>query len=348
MPPSDDADLGGVPDKHKRGTMQTRTLGKTGLDVSVMGLGCWQFGGDWGDISDAQAMATLHAAADAGVTFFDTADVYGDGRSERLVGRLLHERADQGLVVATKCGRRVDQDPANYTPSALRQWAARSQDNLELETIPLTQLHCPPDGVYEKDAVFDTLDELVSEKVLGAYGVSVETVAQGLRAAQRPGVATVQVIFNAFRLKPMRQLLPACGDAGVGVIVRVPLASGLLSGKYDEHTTFPETDHRNYNRHGEAFDVGETFAGVPFEAGLAAVRRLASSAVPEGWALPEVALRWCVDAPGVSTVIPGARNPVQARGNAAVGERPPLPADVRREIEAVYDSEIKQYVEDRW
>lgn len=328
--------------------MEARALGKTGLPVSVIGLGCWQFGGDWGEVSDADAMATLHAAADAGVTFFDTADVYGDGRSERLVGRFLAERADPALVVATKCGRRVPQDPAAYHAGALRQWAERSRQNLGLSTIPLTQLHCPPDGVYEDDRVFDALDQLVEERVLGAYGVSVETVDQGLRALQRPGVATVQVIFNAFRLKPLEALLPTCARTGAGAIVRVPLASGLLSGKYDEHTSFSESDHRNYNRQGEAFDVGETFSGVPFEVGLAAVRRLLGSAVPPGWSLPEVALRWCADAPGVCTVIPGARNPAQARANAAVGSRPPLSPEAVAALRATYDEEVKSYVADRW
>ncbi|HTV13045.1 MAG TPA: aldo/keto reductase [Acidimicrobiales bacterium] len=328
--------------------METRTLGKTGLAVGVIGLGCWQFGGDWGDVSDAEAMATLHGAADAGVTFFDTADVYGDGRSERLVGSFLAERDDPSLFVATKCGRRVAQDPSNYTPSALRAWAERSQENLGLETIPLTQLHCPPDGVYEDDRVFDALDEMVAEGILAAYGVSVETVAQGERAIERPGVATVQVIFNAFRLKPLERLLPACARSGVGVIVRVPLASGLLSGKYDERTTFAPTDHRTYNRHGEAFDVGETFSGVPYEAGVAAARELQSSALPEGWSLPEVALRWCADGPGVSTVIPGARNPVQAKANAAVGSRQRLPETTVQQVTAVYNERIAQYVQDRW
>jgi aryl-alcohol dehydrogenase-like predicted oxidoreductase len=329
-------------------TVESRKLGKTGLEVSVIGLGCWQFGGDWGDITDEQALATLHAAADAGVTFFDTADVYGDGRSERLVGRFLAERPGQGLVVATKCGRRVAQVPANYTSRALRDWAERSRRNLGLETIPLTQLHCPPDAVYEDERVFDALDQMVSDGTLGAYGVSVETVAQGLRAVQRDGVATVQVIFNAFRLKPMAELFPACERAGVGVIVRVPLASGLLSGKYDEQTTFPENDHRAYNRHGEAFDVGETFSGVPFVTGLSAVRQLQSTAVPDGWSLPEVALRWCADATGVSTVIPGARNPEQARANAAVGQRAPLPDRTVDAITAVYRHEIAPHVEARW
>jgi aryl-alcohol dehydrogenase-like predicted oxidoreductase len=293
-------------------------------------------------------MATLHAAADAGVTFFDTADVYGDGRSERLVGRFLAERPASGVLVATKCGRRVAQAPANYTATALHQWADRSRQNLGLSTVPLTQLHCPPDGVYEKDAVFDTLDEMVSDGILGAYGVSIETVAQGLRAIERPGVATIQVIFNAFRLKPLEQLLPACQKADVGVIVRVPLASGLLSGKYTESTTFPPGDHRTYNRAGEAFDIGETFSGVPFEVGVQAARRLAKSAVPEGWTLPEVALRWCADAPGVSTVIPGARHPEQAAANAAAGSRPRLPDEAAALVRATYGEEIRAYVHDRW
>lgn len=330
--------------------METRKLGKTGLHVSVVGMGCWQLGADWGDLSDAQAMETLHAAADSGVTFFDTADVYGDGRSERFVGRLLAERRQEHdkLVVATKLGRRVAQDPANYTRQAIRDWSQRSRDNLGLATIPLTQLHCPPDGVHEDDRVFDALDELVDEGVLGAYGVSVETVSQGLRALQRPGVATLQVIFNAFRLKPLEKLFPACKQADVGVIVRVPLASGLLSGKYDEATTFPENDHRNYNRHGEKFDVGETFSGVPYDVGVAAVRRLQQKAVPEGWTLAEVALRWCVDAPGVSTVIPGAKSPLQAKANATVGDRSPLPESAAGEIRSVYYDEVTKYVHDRW
>ncbi len=327
--------------------MEKRTLGRSGLNASVVGLGCWQLGGGWGDVSDEDAMATLRAAADAGVSFFDTADVYGDGRSERFVGRLLAERPGEGLVVATKCGRRVAQDPANYTAAAIREWAQRSLQNLGIAKIPLTQLHCPPDEVYEKDEVFQALDDLVAEGLLGAYGVSVETVAQGLRAIERPGVATVQVIFNAFRLKPLEALLPACQEAGVGVIARVPLASGLLTGKYDEHSRFAEDDHRNYNRHGEVFDVGETFAGVPYEVGVRAAKRL-QEAVPQGWTLAEVALRWCIDAPGVSTVIPGARNPGQARANAAVASRPSLPASVASEIRATYASEIAQYVQDRW
>lgn len=327
--------------------MEDRTLGKTGLEVGGIGLGCWQLGAGWGEVSEEDAMATLHAAADAGVKLFDTADVYGDGRSERFVGRLLSERPDEGLVVATKCGRRVAQEVGNYTRSAIREWTERSRQNLGVDKVPLTQLHCPPDEVYEKDEVFDALDELVEEGALGAYGASIETVAQGLRAIERPGIATLQVIFNAFRLKPQERLLPACAAANVGVIARVPLASGLLSGKYDEQAQFSKDDHRNYNRHGEAFDVGETFSGVPYEAGVRAARRL-QKAVPEGWSLAEVALRWCLDAPGVTTVIPGARHADQARANSAVVTRPPLPEAVAAEIRATYAEEIAQYVEHRW
>lgn len=328
--------------------METRMLGRTGSPVSVIGMGCWQFGGDWGDVSEAEALATLHAAADAGVSFFDTADVYGDGRSERLVGRFVGERADDRLVVATKCGRRAPQVAENYTAKALRDWTERSRENLGLDTIPLTQLHCPPDGVYDDDHVFDALDELVADKLIGAYGVSVETVTQGMKALKRPGVATVQLIFNAFRLKPLEKLLPACEKSGVGAIVRVPLASGLLSGKYDETTAFAASDHRNYNREGQAFDVGETFSGVPYDVGLAAVRRLQSVAVPPGWTLPEVALRWCADAPGVATVIPGARSPLQARANAGVGRRPALPNTSAADILTTYESLVAPHVHDRW
>src|SRR5215212_10158524 len=255
--------------------MQTRKLGRTGRQVGVVGLGCWQLGGDWGNVDEDDAMATLHAAVDAGVTFFDTADVYGDGRSERLVGRLLRERSGDDLVVATKMGRRADPHvPEAFTPEALRAWNDRSRENLGVDTLDLVQLHCPPTPVYSTDAVFDTLDEMVDAKRIAAYGVSVETVDEALTAIARPGVASVQIIVNAFRQKPLERVLPAAADAGVAVIARVPLASGLLSGRYTAATTFAPDDHRSYNRHGEAFDVGETFAGVPFEVGLAAVERL--------------------------------------------------------------------------
>lgn len=344
--------------------VQTRELVRIGRTVGAVGLGCWQLGGGWGEMSEAQAMGVLHAAVDAGVDFFDTADVYGDGRSERLVGRLLAERTDKVLTVATKCGRRVAQDPANYTAAALRSWAERSRENLGVDKIDLTQLHCPPYEVYDGDWVFDALDGLVAEGVLGAYGVSVETVAEGLRAIEHPGVASVQVIFNAFRLKPMEALIPACAERGIAVLARVPLASGLLSGKYREDTAFGPDDHRNYNRDGSHFDVGETFSGVPFEVGLRAARRLAKEAIPlwadggsgsmgpagESWelTLPELALRWVLDTPGVTVVIPGARTPEQARANARVGDLMSLPATSREAVGKIYDEELRPLVHDRW
>src|SRR5918997_331545 len=271
--------------------MEQRVLGRTGRMVSVVGLGTWQLGADWGDVSDADARAVLEAALEGGVTFFDTADVYGDGRSEQTIGAFLKDHEGEDITVATKMGRRLDQVPENYVLEHFREWTDRSRRNLGVDKLDLVQLHCPPTAVYSDDAVYDALDTLVDEGVTAAYGVSVETVEEALTAIQRPGVATVQIIINAFRLKPLERVLPAATDAGVGIIARVPLASGLLSGRYDEQTTFAANDHRNYNRHGESFDVGETFSGVPYEVGLAAVRELRGVA-PEEWSSAQLALRW--------------------------------------------------------
>jgi len=328
--------------------MDTRTLGRTSRSVSVVGLGCWQLGADWGAVSEDDALAVLHAAVDAGVTFLDTADVYGDGRSERLVGRLLRERGRDGLTVATKAGRRADPFvPEAFTLEALRAWVDRSRDNLGVDVLDLVQLHCPPTPVYADDRVFDALDTLVQEGRLAAYGVSVETVDEALTAIARPGVATVQVILNVFRRKPLEQLLPAASAAGVGVIARVPLASGLLSGRYDEQTTFAPDDHRSYNRSGAAFDVGETFSGVPYDVGVAAAREVAAL-TPEGATTAQLALRWVIDQPGVTTVIPGARNAGQARGNAAAAELPPLSDEQQEQLRAVYDERVREHVHGRW
>jgi aryl-alcohol dehydrogenase-like predicted oxidoreductase len=328
--------------------MQKRQLGRTGRSVGVVGLGCWQLGADWGEVGEDDAMATLHTAADAGVTFFDTADVYGDGRSERLVGRLLRERPGDDLVVATKMGRRADPHvPEAFTPDALRAWNDRSRENLGVDTLDLVQLHCPPTPVYSSDAVFDVLDAMVAEGRIRAYGVSVETCAEALTAIARPNVASVQIILNIFRRKPLDEVLPAAVDAGVGIIARVPLASGLLTGKYDESTTFAENDHRNYNRSGDAFDVGETFSGVPFQVGLAAARDVAALA-PSGTTTAQLALRWVVDQPGVSVVIPGARTPEQARANAASADVPALDAPTLAALERIYDEQIREHVHDRW
>ncbi|MFJ6113217.1 aldo/keto reductase [Agrococcus sediminis] len=327
--------------------MEQRRLGRTGRSVSVIGLGTWQLGADWGEVREDDALDVLRAAHDSGVRFFDTADVYGDGRSERLIGAFLRELGDHDVVVATKAGRRMPQLPEHYTLDNLRAWTDRSRQNLGVERLDLVQLHCPPSAVYESDAVFDALDVLVEEGRVANYGVSVETRAEALAAIARPHVASVQLILNMLRLAPLEAVLPAAAAADVGIIVRVPLASGLLSGKYDERTTFPEDDHRTYNRHGEAFDVGETFAGVPFETGLEAVRRLAAL-VPEAATMAQLALRWIIDQPGVSTVIPGARNAEQARSNAAAADLAPVPASALAEIEAVYEELVAPHVADRW
>jgi aryl-alcohol dehydrogenase-like predicted oxidoreductase len=325
--------------------MEHRVLGRTGRQVGVVGLGAWQLGADWGQVSEEDAVATLSAAVDEGVTFIDTADVYGDGRSEQIVGRFAKGRPE--LTVATKMGRRVEQLPDNYVLANFRAWNERSRQNLGVDTIDLVQLHCPPTAVYSTDAVFDALDTLVAEKKIAAYGVSVETCEEALTAIARPGVASVQIILNAFRLKPLERVLPAAREAGVGIIARVPLASGLLSGRYDEQTTFAPDDHRTYNRHGEAFDVGETFSGVDFATGLEAVRRLAPL-VPEGATMAQFALRWILDQPGVSVVIPGARNPGQAKANASAAALEPLPASTTQAVQDVYDELIRPQVHDRW
>jgi aryl-alcohol dehydrogenase-like predicted oxidoreductase len=327
-------------------SMETRPLGRTGADVSVVGLGTWQLGGDWGDVDDDAAADVLDAALDAGVTLLDTADVYGDGRSEVRIRKALAPRSDRPFV-ATKAGRRADPFTAEqYTPENLRAWVDRSRRNLGVDTLDLVQLHCPPPATYEDDRVYDTLDALVAEEAIAAYGVSVETVAEGLRAIQRPGVQSLQVILNIFRRKPLEELLPAAQRGGVGILARVPLASGLLTGKYDESTTFPADDHRNFNRHGESFDVGETFAGVPFEVGVDAAREVAAIAGDAPTAA--FALRWVIDQPGVTTVIPGARNVEQVRGNVAAASLPPLTDSQLGDLERLYDERIRAHVHDRW
>jgi aryl-alcohol dehydrogenase-like predicted oxidoreductase len=293
----------------------------------------------------------LHAAADSGVTFLDTADVYGDGRSEQLVGRFLRERGAgepgaEGFTVATKMGRRAEQVPQNYSRENFLAWNDRSRANLGVDTLDLVQLHCPPTPVYSTDAVFDALDEMVEAGRVAAYGVSVETVEEALTAIARPTVASVQIIVNAFRQKPLAAVLPAAAAAGVTVVARVPLASGLLSGRYTASTTFAPDDHRDYNRHGAAFDVGETFAGVPYEVGLEAVERL-RPLVPEGVPMARWALRWVLDQQ-VTVVIPGARNPEQARGNAAAAALDPLPPAAHDAVRAVYDELVRPHVHGRW
>jgi aryl-alcohol dehydrogenase-like predicted oxidoreductase len=324
--------------------MDKREMGRAGLQVSEIGFGAWQVGADWGEVDEDTALETLRAAADAGVTFFDTADVYGDGRSERLVGRLLRERPE--IVVATKMGRRLEQTVENYSPEHFREWNDRSRANLGVDTLPLVQLHCPPTDLYYHPEVFADLDRMVEEGRIARYGVSVERVEEALKAIEYPNVVSVQIIFNPFRQRPAGVFFAQAKRRGVGVIVRVPLASGLLSGKYTRATTFAEDDHRNYNRHGEAFDVGETFAGVPYEAGLDAVDEL-KPLVHDG-TLAQFALRWILMHDAVSTVIPGARNPEQAQGNAAAADLPALDDDTMAKVRAVYEERIAPHVHQRW
>lgn len=325
--------------------MDKRTLGRTGARVGTVGFGAWQIGSAWGEVSESDAMEALHTAVAEGVTFIDTADVYGDGRSERLVGRLLAEHPH--LTVATKMGRRMSQDPANYGPGNFRAWNDDSRRNLGVDTIDLVQLHCPPSAVIDSNDVFDDLDAMVEEGRMRAYGVSVETCDQALAAIQRPHVATVQIILNAFRHKPLEQVLPAAREAGVGIIARVPLASGLLSGKMSDRSSFGEDDHRSFNRNGEAFDRGETFSGVDFASGLKAVERL-RPLVPEGVTMAQFALRWILDQEGVSVVIPGARNATQAQGNAAAAALPPLSKETHTQVREVYDDLIRSQVHHLW
>jgi aryl-alcohol dehydrogenase-like predicted oxidoreductase len=325
--------------------MEQRRFGRLGRDVGVIGLGAWQLGADWGEVTEEDAHTALTAAVDSGVTFIDTADAYGDGRSEQVIGSFAKDRP--GLFVATKMGRRLPQEPENYTLDNFRAWTDRSRTNLGVDTLDLVQLHCPPTPVFSTDAVYDALDTLVAEKRIKAYGVSVEKVDEALAAIARPNTASVQIIFNALRLKPLEKVLPAAAAAGVGIIARVPLASGLLSGRYDETTTFGADDHRTFNRHGESFDVGETFSGVDFTTGLEAVRRLLPE-VPPGATMAQFALRWILDHPAVTVVIPGARNADQARGNAQAASLPPLPRSAHDTVQAVYDDLIRPQVHGRW
>jgi aryl-alcohol dehydrogenase-like predicted oxidoreductase len=330
--------------------MEQRILGRTERPVSVIGLGTWQLGSDWGDVQESDALTLLAASVEAGVTFFDTADVYGDGRSEQLIGRFLVENPGVDVTVATKMGRRLDQVPENYTLENFRAWTDRSRRNLNTDQLDLVQLHCPPTSVYSSDEVYDALDTLVADGVIANYGVSVETADEALTAISRRGTASVQIILNAFRLKPLEFVLPAAEAAGVGIIARVPLASGLLSGKYTADTQFAANDHRSYNRDGSAFDVGETFAGVDYETGVQAAVEFAKlvQQLPGNITPAQAALAWVEQQPGVSTVIPGARSVEQAQSNAAAGSVAPLGEDFLAAVRELYDRSIRPLVHGRW
>lgn len=332
--------------------MEQRTLGKTGRQVSVIGLGTWQLGADWGNVPESEALSVLDAARTGGITIFDTADVYGVGRSERLIGQFSHGLAPADRpFVATKMGRRLPQLVENYSWENFVAWNDESRRNLGVDTLDLVQLHCPPTALYAQQAVYENLDRMVERGWIKNYGVSVETADEALEALRHEGVATIQIILNVFRRKPLDEVLPRALAQGVGIIARVPLASGLLSGRYGHQTQFAPEDHRNYNRHGEAFDQGETFSGVDYDDGVRAAAEfsaLAAELGPAGASPAQVALRWVVDQPGVSVVIPGARSTAQARSNADAGLLPALSAELLGALEELYDRYFRAAIHHRW
>jgi aryl-alcohol dehydrogenase-like predicted oxidoreductase len=327
--------------------MNYRNLGRTGWKISEISFGAWAIGGAWGQTDDRESLAALHAALDGGVNFFDTADVYGDGRSERLLAKLKKERKEK-FYVATKAGRRLPvQSAAGYSRKNLTTWVNRSLKNLNTDAIDLLQLHCPHPEVFYRPEVFGTLDDLVKAGKLRHYGVSVEKVEEALKAIEYPNVQSVQIIFNIFRQRPAELFFTEAQRRKVGILARVPLASGLLSGKLTRASRFAKDDHRNFNRQGEEFDRGETFAGVDFETGLRAVSQL-KKLVPPGASLAQLALRWILEFPAVTCAIPGAKRPAQVAENVAASGLKPIPAATMKKIEAIYTSQIKPLVHHYW
>jgi aryl-alcohol dehydrogenase-like predicted oxidoreductase len=328
--------------------MDYRPLGRTGWNISSISYGAWAIGGDaWGKTDDAESMRSLHRAIDLGVNFIDTADVYGDGHSERLIGRLRRERKEE-IIVATKAGRRLDPHVAEgFTRRNLSAFVERSLANLGADAIDLLQLHCPPPDVYDMPEVFGILDDLVADGMLRFYGVSVERVEEALRATRHPNVQSIQIIFNMFRLKPAEQLFPIVCEKQIGILARVPLASGLLSGKLRPDSTFAKSDHRSYNRHGESFDAGETFSGVDYDAGLQAVEEL-RALVPADATLAQLALRWILMFPEVTAAIPGAKDVRQTEENVRAASLATLPDDVMTRVRDVYDRRVRALVHHRW
>jgi aryl-alcohol dehydrogenase-like predicted oxidoreductase len=328
--------------------MEYRQLGRTDMKVSAISFGAWAIGGTWGPVDDEQSLAALHAAIDAGTNFVDTADVYGDGRSERLVARLRRERPGERVYVATKAGRRLPkQTLEGYSRENLNAWVDRSLKNLGTDTVDLLQLHCPHPQVYDRPEVFGVLDELVAAGKIRYYGISVETVDEALRGIAQPNVQTVQIIFNLLRLKPAEEFFGRAQARRVGILARVPLASGLLTGKLTRQSTFAADDHRAFNRNGEAFDRGETFSGVPYDLGLDVVERLLPL-VPPGATLAQLALRWILMFEAVSCAIPGAKTVEQARANAAAAELEALPTETMAAVRALYDEKLRPVVHDSW
>ncbi len=329
--------------------MNARRFGSTGREVSPIGFGTWAIGADWGSVDERDALAALNEALDRGVNFIDTADVYGDGRAEKLVAKVLKSRAGkQAPMVATKAGRRLNPHVADgYNRTNLTAFVERSLKYLEVDSLDLVQLHCPPTEVYYRPETFEALASLVEQGKTRHWGVSVEKVEEGLKALEFPGLASVQIIYNIFRQRPAEQFFNMAKRRDVAIIVRVPLASGMLSGKFKRDSQFAANDHRNYNRHGEAFDVGETFAGVPYEEGLAAVEEI-RALTPPGVTMAQFALRWILMQDAVTVVIPGAKSPQQAKENVAAAALPPIPAEAMQKIAVIYASRIKPFVHQRW
>ena len=322
--------------------MNTRRLGKDGNRIGEVGLGCWQFGGDFGDMQEETAISIMATAVENGVNFFDTANVYGAGRSEDLIGRFLKE-CSSPITVATKFGRGDDVYPNNYSEDTVRSSVEGSLKRLGVDRLDLLQLHCIPAEVLRKGAIFDWLRQLKKESLIKEFGASVETVEEGLLCMEQEELLSLQVIFNIFRQKLVSELLPQAKSRGVGIIVRLPLASGLLSGKFTKNTTFANTDHRSYNRDGEFFNVGETFAGLPFETGVDLVDMI-KEVLPDGISMVQLALRWILDHDAVSVMIPGASSPEQARENAAISEIPPLSADLHQILSDIYRNSIHSQI----
>ena len=328
--------------------MRMKEFGRTGRNVSEIGFGAWAIGAAWGEVNDEEALAALHAALDTGVTFIDTADVYGDGHSEQLIAKVMRERGGERPFIATKAGRRLPQQSVDgYSAENLDIWIDRSLRNLETDCLDLVQLHCPPTDVYYHPEVFARLDRLVEQGKIRNYGVSVERIEEALKATEYPGVVSVQIIFNAFRQRPIEHFFKQAEEKKVAIIARVPLASGLLSGKFKKDTKFEANDHRLFNRNGEAFDVGETFSGVPYEVGLEAVEKV-RPLFSGDTTMAKFALRWILMFDAVTVAIPGARNPSQARSNAEAADLPAISQAAMQEIRSIYDTYIKQYVHQRW
>ncbi|MGE4290233.1 MAG: aldo/keto reductase [Salinivirgaceae bacterium] len=324
--------------------MKNRKLGKQGFEVSEVGLGCWQLGGDWGDnISQEKGFEILQAAVDSGYTFFDTANVYGGGKSEAILGAFF-KSCQTPVRIATKFGRGADAYPDNYSREVLRTSILRSMERLGMEALDLVQLHCVPTEVLRRGEIFDWLRDLQSQGLIKHFGASVETVDEGLLCLEQEGLLSLQVIFNVFRQKLVNELLPRAQEKGVGIIVRLPLASGLLTGKFTSQTQFAETDHRNYNRNGEAFNVGETFAGLPYEKGLELVEGLKAAYLPHNMKLSDFALRWILDHPAVSALIPGASSPAQVRSNVAISTMKPLDTGLHKKLWNYYSEKVHSYI----